>query len=91
MSVTDLIKAMGNPDASPIDKSEVYKPKDFYDTGNLMINAMFSGSVKRGIPSGMMYGLAGPQASGKTSIAVYTIVNFLKTHKNGIVIYQEYF
>ena len=84
-----LIKASKNPNTALIDDSKVYNTRDYYDTGNCMLNAAFCGSVFGGVGSGMVYGIVGPEASGKTSIIMNVIKYFLENNEKGVVFFEE--
>jgi RecA/RadA recombinase len=65
--VFDLIDSI-NPEASFLDQSTLSKVTKWIDTGCYALNAICSGSLYKGIPSGRITGFSGPQACGKTFI-----------------------
>lgn len=86
----NLISKINNPDASIVseglDGSDV---TGFIDTGSYVLNALLSGSIYCGLPNNKISCLAGDPATGKTFYAIGIATQFLKDHKDGIVIYFD--
>lgn len=53
--------------------SDVGKIKDYIDTGNWILNAAVSGSIKKGIANNKIYQMAGESGSGKTFVCLNVI------------------
>ena len=85
-----LIGKINNPDASIVseglDGSDV---TGFIDTGCYVLNALLSGSIYGGLPNNKISCLAGDPATGKTFYAIGIATQFLKDHKDGVVIYFD--
>jgi len=85
-----LISKINNPDAKivaeGIDGSDV---TGYIDTGSYVLNALLSGSIYGGLPNNKISCLAGDPATGKTFYALGIASQFLKDHKDGIVIYFD--
>ena len=64
-----------NPDASTLSESSLSFVNDWIDTGCYALNAIISGSVFKGIPSGRVSGLYGLQQTGKTLIMNKILAN----------------
>jgi len=63
------------------------KIRDWIDTGNIALNSQISADPFRGIASGIIYQLAGPESAGKTFIAIEIIK---RAQENGYtVIYYD--
>lgn len=72
-SVDDL-----NPDAAVLDAATLSTAEDWIDTGSYALNAIISGSMYKGIPSGRITGFAGPSMAGKTLIMNKIMANAQK-------------
>jgi len=86
----NLIGKINNPDASIV--SEGLEGSDvtgFIDTGSYVLNALLSGSIYGGLPNNKISCLAGDPATGKTYYAIGIATQFLKDHKDGVVIYFD--
>lgn len=85
-----LIGKINNPDASIVaeglDGSDV---TGFIDTGCYVLNALLSGSIYGGLPNNKISCLAGDPATGKTFYAIGIATQFLKDHKDGVVVYFD--
>lgn len=85
-----LISKINNPDAKivaeGIDGSDV---TGYIDTGSYVLNALLSGSIYGGLPNNKISCLAGDPATGKTFYALGIVSQFLKDHKDGIVVYFD--
>lgn len=85
-----LIGKINNPDAKLV--SEGLEGSDvtgFIDTGSYVLNALLSGSIYGGLPNNKISCLAGDPATGKTFYAIGIASQFLRDHKDGIVIYFD--
>jgi RecA/RadA recombinase len=86
----NLIGKINNPDASIV--AEGLQGSDvtgFIDTGCYVLNAILSGSIYGGLPNNKISCLAGDPATGKTYYAIGIATQFLKDHKDGVVIYFD--
>ncbi|MFZ9743438.1 MAG: hypothetical protein ACO3B0_07585 [Chitinophagaceae bacterium] len=86
----NLIGKINNPDASIV--SEGLEGSDvtgFIDTGCYALNALLSGSIYGGLPNNKISCLAGDPATGKTYYAIGIATQFLKDHKDGVVVYFD--
>lgn len=72
-SVDDL-----NPDSAVLDAATLSTAEDWIDTGSYALNAIISGSMYKGIPSGRITGFAGPSMAGKTLIMNKIMANAQK-------------
>jgi RecA/RadA recombinase len=72
-SVDDL-----NPDSAVLDAATLSTAEDWIDTGSYALNAIISGSLHKGIPSGRITGFAGPSMAGKTLIMNKIMANAQK-------------
>ena len=88
--LTSLLSKLNNPDAAivadGIDGADV---TGFIDTGSYVLNALLSGSIYGGLPANKISCLAGDPATGKTFYAIGIATQFLKDHKDGVVIYFD--
>lgn len=55
--------------------TDLSPPKFWYSTGNLALNRIISGSMKRGIPQGRVTCFAGPSGAGKSFILCNALKN----------------
>ena len=85
--VKDLLKSLGNQYASVL--SECDDKPVFLDSGSYMFNALLSGSIYGGIPDNRVIALAGPEATGKTYLAVGLAGKFLSLNPKAVVFYFE--
>jgi len=79
-NLKDIFKSVDalNPDAEILDASTLSTADDWIDTGSYALNAIISGSVYKGIPSGRITGFAGPSMAGKTLIMNKIMANAQK-------------
>jgi RecA/RadA recombinase len=78
-----------NPDATFLDQNTLSRVSSWIDTGCLALNAIISGSLYGGIPSGRLTGFSGPQACGKTYIINKIIANAQKEGRFAVVFDTE--
>lgn len=71
-----------NPLATDLDQNALSDPIGWIDTGCYSLNAIMSGSLKKGIPLGRIVTFAGPEACGKSFIIVSSLV---QAQKMGLV------
>lgn len=69
----DLLKAFRgldkmNPEATMLSETSLSNVSDWYDTGCMVLNAIVSGSLYKGVPKGRITGFSGPSMTGKTFI-----------------------
>ena len=76
----DIFKSVDalNPDAAVLDTATLSTADDWIDTGSYALNAIISGSLYKGIPSGRITGFAGPSMAGKTLIMNKVMANAQK-------------
>ena len=67
-----------NPDATFLSESALSNISSYIDTGCMALNAIISGSMHKGIPSGRITGFAGPSMAGKTLIMNKIMANAQK-------------
>lgn len=77
--------AKQNPEASFLSESALSNVPDFIDTGSYALNAIISGSLFKGIPTGRILGLTGPSGCGKTLILNKIIANAQKKGRFAVV------
>jgi len=80
-SMKDIFEAVDalNADASLLsDDNSLSIVGDWIDTGSYALNAIFSGSLYKGIPVGRVTGFSGPSGAGKTLIVNKIIANAQK-------------
>jgi RecA/RadA recombinase len=80
-SLKDIFEAVDalNTDASLLsEENSLSIVSDWIDTGSYALNAIFSGSVYRGVPVGRVTGFSGPSGAGKTLIINKIIANAQK-------------
>jgi RecA/RadA recombinase len=76
----DIFKSVDcmNPDAAVLDAATLSTAEDWIDTGSYALNAIISGSLYGGVPSGRITGFAGPSMAGKTLIMNKIMANAQK-------------
>lgn len=80
-SLKDIFEAVDalNADSSLLsEENSLSIVNDWIDTGSYALNAIFSGSVYRGVPVGRVTGFSGPSGAGKTLIINKIIANAQK-------------
>jgi len=79
-SLKDIFKSVDalNPDAEVLEASTLSTADEWIDTGSYALNAIISGSMYKGIPSGRITGFAGPSMAGKTLIMNKIMANAQK-------------
>ena len=80
-SLKDIFEAVDalNTDASMLSEDNSLSiVGDWIDTGSYALNAIFSGSLYKGIPVGRVTGFSGPSGAGKTLIVNKIIANAQK-------------
>ena len=80
----DLLKAFArlekmNPDAMFLSETSLSNVDEWFDTGCMVLNAILSGSLYKGVPKGRITGFAGPSMTGKTFIINKILGNAQKT------------
>ena len=78
-----------NPDAAFLNENTLSQVNSWIDTGAMALNAIVSGSLYKGIPSGRIIGLSGPQACGKTYIINKIIANAQKQGRFAVIFDTE--
>jgi RecA/RadA recombinase len=86
---TDVLKVLENEYAAVADDGTSADVVGFIDTGSYALNALYSGSIFKGIPANKISALAGEEATGKTFFALGIIKNFLDTNDKALSIIFE--
>ncbi len=73
-----MLSASKNPHAGFFDDDNYGKIRDYIDMGAIILNAQVSSDPRKGVPSGRVIQMAGPESSGKTFICLETIKNAQK-------------
>ena len=76
----DILKAFDtldkmNPMATILSESALSNVSEYIDTGCMVLNAIISGSLHKGVPKGRITGFSGPSAAGKTFIINKILAN----------------
>lgn len=79
----------GNPYASYLNKSTLSTVDNWIDTGSLILNALISGSLFKGIPDGRVTQFAAPSMCGKSFIAQKIAANAQLAGKKVIIFDSE--
>jgi RecA/RadA recombinase len=61
----------------------------FLDTGSYVLNALYSGSIFRGMPANKISALAGEESTGKTFFMLAILKNFLESNDRAVGIIFE--
>lgn len=61
----------------------------FIDTGSYILNALLSGSIKKGLPGNKITAIAGESATGKTYFSLGIVKSFLEQNPDGAVFYFD--
>ena len=85
----DVLKVLENEYATVADEGTSADVVGFIDTGSYALNALYSGSIYRGMPANKISALAGEEATGKTFFALGIIKNFLDTNEKSLSIVFE--
>jgi len=86
---TDVLKVLENEYAAVADEGTSADVIGFIDTGSYALNALYSGSIYRGMPANKISALAGEEATGKTFFALGIVKNFLDTNEKALSIIFE--
>lgn len=86
---TDVLKVLENEYATIADEGTSADVVGFIDTGSYALNALYSGSIYKGIPANKISALAGEEATGKTFFALGIVKNFLDTNDKALSIIFE--
>lgn len=78
-----------NPDATFLNESALSNVTSFIDTGSMALNAIVSGSLYKGIPSGRITGFSGPTSCGKTYIINRILSNAQKEGRHVVIFDTE--
>lgn len=74
LKVFDTLDKM-NPAATILSESALSNVSEYIDTGCMVLNAIISGSLHKGVPKGRITGFSGPSAAGKTFIINKILAN----------------
>ena len=83
---TDVLKVLENEYAAVADEGTSADVVGFIDTGSYALNALYSGSIFKGMPANKISALAGEEATGKTFFALGIVKNFLDTNEKALSI-----
>lgn len=86
---TDVLKVLENEYAAVAEEGTSADVVGFIDTGSYALNALYSGSIFKGMPANKISALAGEEATGKTFFALGIIKNFLDTNPKSLSIVFE--
>ena len=86
---TDVLKVLENEYAAVAEEGTSADVVGFIDTGSYALNALYSGSIFKGMPANKISALAGEEATGKTFFALGIIKNFLDTNDKALAIVFE--
>jgi RecA/RadA recombinase len=86
---TDVLKVLENEYAAVADEGTSADVVGFIDTGSYALNALYSGSIFKGMPANKISALAGEEATGKTFFALGIVKNFLDTNDKALSIIFE--
>ena len=86
---SDVLKVLENEYATVADEGTSADVVGFIDTGSYALNALYSGSIYKGMPSNKISALAGEEATGKTFFALGIVKNFLDTNEKALSIIFE--
>lgn len=86
---TDVLKVLENEYATIADEGTSADVIGFIDTGSYALNALYSGSIYKGMPANKISALAGEEATGKTFFALGIVKNFLDTNEKALSIIFE--
>lgn len=86
---TDVLKVLENEYAAIADEGTSADVVGFIDTGSYALNALYSGSIYKGMPANKISALAGEEATGKTFFALGIVKNFLDTNDKALSIIFE--
>jgi len=68
-----MLAASKNPAAGFLDDGDYGKIRDHIDLGAVILNAQVSADPRKGIPSGRVIQMAGPESSGKTFLCLEAV------------------
>ena len=78
-----------NPDATFLNESALSNISSFIDSGSMALNAIISGSLYKGVPSGRIIGFSGPTSCGKTYIINRILANAQKEGRHVVIFDTE--
>jgi len=84
-----VIKRIDNKNATIADSGIYSDVTGFINTGTLLLNALFSGSMFKGIPDNKITMVAGPEGVGKSFMLLSIISSFLKEYPEGNAVIFE--
>lgn len=86
----DLIKLLKDNKHAALGNDNLYSDIDcFIDTGSYALNALYSGSLFKGLPGNKISLLAGPSTTGKSFFLISIINHFLQMNKKHHVVFFE--
>lgn len=86
----DMKKTIGNDAATVVAEGTYADNIDFIDTGSYVLNALYSGSLFKGMPGNKINALAGEEATGKTFFMLGIAKNFLdKDPESAVILFES--
>jgi len=85
----ELDKLLENEYAGIADDGTSADVVGFLDTGSYILNALYSGSIFRGMPANKISALAGEESTGKTFFMLAILKNFLEDPKAVAIIFES--
>lgn len=76
--ILDSLNALDSPYATYLSESTIGKVDDWIDTGSMVLNALISGSLYKGVPNGRVLQLAGPSQTLKSIFTLQILANAQK-------------
>jgi len=73
-----MLASSKSPYAGFFDDEDYGKIRDYIDMGAIILNAQCSADPRKGVPSGRVIQMAGPESSGKTFVCLETVKNAQK-------------
>lgn len=86
---TDVLKVLENEYAAVAEEGTSADVVGFIDTGSYALNALYSGSIHKGMPANKISALAGEEATGKTFFLLGIVKNFLDTNEKAVSVIFE--
>ena len=71
------------------EEDNIYKIKEYHDTGCYILNAALSGDIFGGIVDGKRYQFAGPSSTGKSYLTAYCLKSYLDKFQDAQCVFFE--
>lgn len=85
----ELDKLLENEYAGAASEQDDASTIGFIDTGSYILNALYSGSIFRGMPANKISALAGEESTGKTFFMLAMLKTFLDADKDAVAVVFE--